>query len=87
MDVEERNDYDIKSKSKTSQAIKLFSEGKDLVDVAIALDLLLDEVWEMYRQFFELKNMHKLVEVYDEMENYLPLLLELFYLEWISRNK
>lgn len=44
MDVEERNDYDIKSKSKTSQAIKLFSEGKDLVDVAIALDLLLDEV-------------------------------------------
>ena len=29
----------IKSKSKTTQAIKLFSEGKDLVDVFIALDL------------------------------------------------
>ena len=76
--VEERNDYDIKSKSKTSQAIKLFSEGKDLVDVVIALDLPPDEVREMYRQFLELKNMHKLVEVYDEMESYLPSLLELF---------
>jgi DNA-binding Lrp family transcriptional regulator len=74
--VEERNDYDIKSKS--TQAIKLFSEGKDLVDVVIALDLPPDEVREMYRQFLELNNMHKLVEVYDEMENYLPSLLELF---------
>ena len=60
--VEERNDYDIKSKSKTSQAIKLFFEGKDLVDVVIALDLAPYEVREMYRQFLELKNMHKLVE-------------------------
>jgi DNA-binding Lrp family transcriptional regulator len=76
--VEERNDYDIKSKSKTTQAIKLFSEGKVLVDVVIALDLPPDEVREMYRQFLELNNMHKLVEVYDEMENYLPSLLELF---------
>ena len=78
--VEERNDYDIKSKSKTTQAIKLFSEGKDLVDVVIALDLPPDELREMYRQFLELKNMHKLVEVYNEMENYLPSLLELFRL-------
>jgi hypothetical protein len=76
--LEEKDDYDIKSKSKTSQTIKLFSEGKNLVDVVIALDLPPDEVREIYRQFLELKNMHKLVEVYDEMENYLPSLLELF---------
>ena len=76
--VEERNDYDIKSKSKTTQAIKSFSEGKDLVDVVVAIDLPPDELRKMYRQFLELKNMHKLVEVYDEMENYLPSLLELF---------
>ncbi len=76
--LEEKDDYDIKSKSKTSQTIKLFSEGKNLVDVVIALDLPPDEVREIYRQFLELKDMHKLVEVYDEMENYLPSLLELF---------
>jgi hypothetical protein len=71
-------DYDIKSKSKTTQALKLFSEGKNLVDVAIALDLLPEDVRIMYREFLGLKDMHKLVEVYDEMQNYLPSLLELF---------
>ena len=76
--LEEKDDYDIESKSKNTQAIKLFSEGKTSVDVVIDLDLPPDEVREMYRQFLELKNMHKLVEVYDEMENYLPSLLELF---------
>ena len=56
----------------------MFSEGKTPVEVVIALDLPPDEVREMYRHFLELKNMHKLVEIYDEMENYLPSLLELF---------
>ena len=76
--LEEKDDYDIESKSKNTQAIKMFSEGKTPVDVVIGLDLPPDEVREIYRQFLGLKNMHKLVEVYDEMENYLPSLLELF---------
>jgi hypothetical protein len=56
----------------------MFSEGKTPVDVVIELDLPADEVREIYRQFLELKNMYKLIEVYDEMQNYLPSLLELF---------
>jgi hypothetical protein len=76
--LEGKVDYDIKSKSKTTHAIKLFSEGKNLVDVVIALDLPPEDARIMYREFLGLKNMHKLVEVYDEMENYLPSLLELF---------
>jgi hypothetical protein len=76
--LEEKDDYDIESKSKITHAIKLFSEGKTPVDVVIRLDLPPDEVREIYRQFLGLKNMHKLVEVYDEKENYLPSLLELF---------
>ena len=56
----------------------MFSEGKTPVDVVIELDLPADEVQEIYRQFLGLKNMHKLVEIYDEMQNYLPSLLELF---------
>ena len=83
--LEERNDdYDIKSKSKTTQAIKLFSEDKDLVDVVIALDLPADEVRDIYRQFLQLQDMHELVRVFDEMQNFLPSLLELFRLT-ISR--
>jgi hypothetical protein len=64
--LEEKDDYDIGSKSKNTRAIKLFSEGKTPVDVVIALDILADEVRGIYRQFLEFKNMHKLVEVYNE---------------------
>ena len=46
--------------------------------MAIESDLPADEVREIYHQFLELKNMYNLVEVYDEMENYLPSFLELF---------
>ena len=74
------DDSDIKSKSKTTQAIKLFSEGKDLVNVVIALDLPTDEVRDIYRQFLQLQDMHELVRVFDEMQNFLPSLLELFRL-------
>lgn len=40
----EEDDGDIKSKSKSTQAIKLFSELKSPVEVAIALDLPTDQV-------------------------------------------
>ena len=39
--LEEKDDYDIESKSKTTQAIKMFSEGKTPVDVAVGLDFIL----------------------------------------------
>ena len=71
---------DIKSKSKTTQTIKLFSEGNNLVDVVIALDLQPDEVRDINREFLKLQDMHELVRVFDEMQNFLPSLLELFRL-------
>ena len=50
-----QEDDDIKSKSKTSQAIKLFSEGNSPVEVAIALDLPTDQVLEYTENFGNLK--------------------------------
>jgi hypothetical protein len=47
-------DYNVKSNSKITQAIQLFSEAKAPVDVVIALDIPADEVGEIYRQFLEL---------------------------------
>ena len=49
--VEERNDdYNgIKSKSKTTQAIKMFSEGRFPTDAIIELDLSPEEVRMIYR--------------------------------------
>jgi hypothetical protein len=45
---EHLEDHDIKSKSKTTQAIKLFSELNSPVEVAIALDLPVDQVRSIY---------------------------------------
>ena len=70
-------EIDNKAKSKESQAFKLFSEGKTPVQVVIALDIAADEVRAIYRDFCGLNNMHQLVEIYDEIEDYLPSLLGL----------
>ena len=78
--LDDDNYEDVKSKSKTTQAIKLFSQGKDLVDVVIALDLQPAQVREIYRQFLKLHNMHELVKVYDKMQDYLPSLWNLYRL-------
>ena len=43
-------DEDIKSKSKATQAIKLFLELKTAVEVAIALDLPVDQVQAIYQE-------------------------------------
>jgi hypothetical protein len=59
-------DDDIKSKSKTTQAIKLFSEGNSPVEVAIALDLPTDQVLAIYREFWELEGMYGLAQICEE---------------------
>jgi hypothetical protein len=57
---------DIKSKSKTTQALKLFSELESPVEVAIALDLPVDQVRTIYREYWELDGMHRLAQIYEE---------------------
>jgi hypothetical protein len=64
--LEAREDDDIKSKSKTTQALKLFSELESPVGVAIALDLPFDQVQTIYRQYWELDGMGKLAQIYEE---------------------
>jgi hypothetical protein len=59
-------DDDIKSKSKTTQAIALFSELKTPVEVAIALDLPAAEVHAIYLEYCKLEGMYKLAQIYEE---------------------
>jgi hypothetical protein len=70
-------DDDIKSKSKTTQAIALFSELKSPVEVAIALDLAADQVRAIYQEYWKLDHMHKLAQIYDEAKDDLYSLLRL----------
>jgi hypothetical protein len=59
----------------------LFSEGKAPVDVVMTLDIPDDEVRATYREFWELKCMHKLVEVYDQVKYSLRSYLELYKID------
>ena len=70
-------DDDIKSKSKITQAIKLFSELKTPVEVAIALDLSANQVRAIYREYWELEGMYGLAQIYEEAKYDLHDLLRL----------
>jgi len=70
-------DDDIKSKSKTTQALKLFSEFKRPVEVAIALDLPVDQVQAIYQEFWEIEDMYRLAQIYEEAKYDLHDLLAL----------
>jgi hypothetical protein len=55
----------------------MFSEGKSPLEVAIALDQPADRVRAIYRDYWELKGMYMLAQIYDEAKKYLPNLLRL----------
>ena len=62
-----------KSMSINSRAFKLFKENKNLVDVAIILNIEADEVFGLYTDYLRLSNMDKLRSIYwdlgDEIES------------------
>jgi hypothetical protein len=73
----EEVDDDIKSKSKITQAIKLFSEFKSPIDVIIALDLPADQVRAIYQDYWEIDGMSRLARIYEEAKCDLDDLLRL----------
>ena len=68
---------DIKSKSKITQAIQLFSEGKTTVQVVIALDLPADQVRAIYQEYWKLDGMYRISKIYEEAKYDLQDLLTL----------
>jgi hypothetical protein len=53
-----------KEKSKESQALELFKKGKNPVDVSITIDLNPSEVVQIYGQFWELRGLYNLLDLY-----------------------
>ena len=55
--IKKVNGEENKNKSIESQAFRLFLQGKQLVDVAITLDISADKVEALYREFCRLKGL------------------------------
>jgi predicted DNA-binding protein YlxM (UPF0122 family) len=61
----------------SSNAYKLFSEGKHPVDVAIALNLREPEATKYYSEYWKLKRLHKLNLIYEEIGDDIRHIIEL----------
>jgi hypothetical protein len=74
-------------KSKETEALKLFQEGKPSVEVAIMLDISSDETEDLYLGYLRLKNLHQLVLIYKELKYQLPFFIKFFKHVKIARIK
>ena len=55
--------------SKGTQAFKLFEEGNTPIDVAIKLDLREEEVTKLYRDYWKIKGLYNLNQLYEEIND------------------
>ncbi|MBV9179536.1 MAG: hypothetical protein JO297_21110 [Nitrososphaeraceae archaeon] len=76
IDNDEDNKKSHSNNEKATQAYKLFSEGKKPVQVAIELGLREGQVNKYFREFWKLKHMDKLYQLYPEIEPSLPSFLK-----------
>ena len=62
----------------SAQAYKLLSEGKTPLEVAVALNLRESEATKFYREYWKLKQLHRLNIVYEELKGDIEPFLRLY---------
>ena len=77
-DEDDEKEQDLKTKSEYAQAFKMFKDGLPLEDVAIELDIESSTVLCYYRDYLKLVNMGRLVNIYEDVKDDLPLFLRLY---------
>ena len=73
-----------KKPSKSSQAFKLFHEGKKLTDVAVDLEIPAKRALRLWYQFLKLERMYQAYEFYKDYEYDIPRFLTI--LSFINNN-
>jgi hypothetical protein len=66
--VGEGKEKDEKNPYKDTKAFKLFSRGKTPVEVAIKLNAGADETGRLYREYWKLRRLYKLISAYKVIE-------------------
>ena len=79
------NDIDMSTKSKASQAMFLFKNGKKPIELAIELDISASEIEDILQEYWVLIHLDELALVYYEIRNHLDLFLRLFHM--MKKNK
>jgi DNA-binding CsgD family transcriptional regulator len=71
--------------SQSTQAYKLFSEGKSPVQVAIALNIREPEVARFYVEYWKLVQHHSLSRIYEEIKDDIGYFVRLYRLAKVAR--
>ena len=66
-------------KSIETQALDLFQQGKKPIEVAVELNLNSSKISKLYKDYLKLEGFHKLVSLYEEINDNLSLFLKLYY--------
>src|SRR5919106_594150 len=66
------------SLSESSRAYQMFNEGRNLIEVATALNLREKEVTEYYKEYWNLIGMYQLNQIYEEIRYGIFTVIELF---------
>ena len=74
----ENNQEQHQQLSPSTQAYKLFSEGKTPLEASIALDLRESEATKFCREYWKLKQLHNLNMAYEEIKDYIASFLKLY---------
>lgn len=67
-----------------TQALKLFSEGKSIIEVTIILDRPISEIQGYYNDYLRLRGMNYLVSLVEAYRDHLPTVSKLF--KYITQN-
>ena len=79
-EIEEKQVKETPSLPPSAQAYRLFSEGKELIEVAITLNLSEAETTKFYKEYLNLKHMDDLQIIYEELGPGIMHFLELYKL-------
>src|SRR5437588_10104653 len=66
-------------KSKYTEALELFEQGVSPVQIAIRLDIRVEEVKRIYKEYLELKGIRELNRVYDEVGDDISSFVRFYY--------
>jgi hypothetical protein len=69
---------DLKTKSKDTQALYLFSIGKTPLEVKFKLDIPTSDVYDLQEEYWALDQLHELAFVFSEIKNFLPSFIQLY---------
>ena len=67
-------------KSVETQALDLFYQGKKPIEVAVELNLNASKISKLYKDYLKLEGFHRLVSIYEEINDNLSLFLKLYYI-------